>query len=353
MDTDPQPHPASPTGAAHVDYESPEDAHRTYGPELWANTVAEVVDPDLSESYQIQEEDSDERIMAKLKLQGMRVGAMGVAPAVFWPALTVILGVAILAIAFPDAVGSVLTTTNDWIVGTLGWYYMLVIGLFILFSVGVGLSRYGKITLGREGEKPEFGMLSWFSMLFAAGMGIGLVFYGVGEPLSYATFDPKPGWPTDEQTLQRLAMAQTFVHWGVHPWSIYAVIGLGLAYAIHRRGRPISIRWALEPLFGQRVKGWMGDVIDILAIFGTVFGIATSLGLGVNQIAAGMQAVGIVETADLVLLITLIVGITLIAILSVVSGVGRGIKWLSNINLGMAGLVLLTVLLLGPTLVLM
>lgn len=353
MDTDPQPHPASPTGAAHVDYESPEDAHRTYGPELWANTVAEVVDPDLSESYQIQEEDSDERIMAKLKLQGVRVGAMGVAPAVFWPALTVILGVAILAIAFPDAVGSVLTTTNDWIVGTLGWYYMLVIGLFILFSVGVGLSRYGKITLGREGEKPEFGMLSWFSMLFAAGMGIGLVFYGVGEPLSYATFDPKPGWPTDEQTLQRLAMAQTFVHWGVHPWSIYAVIGLGLAYAIHRRGRPISIRWALEPLFGQRVKGWMGDVIDILAIFGTVFGIATSLGLGVNQIAAGMQAVGIVETADLVLLITLIVGITLIAILSVVSGVGRGIKWLSNINLGMAGLVLLTVLLLGPTLVLM
>ena len=145
-------------------------------------------------------------------------------------------------------------------------------------------------------------------------------------------------------------MAQTFIHWGLHPWAIYAVIGLALAYAIHRRGRPVSIRWALEPLLGHRVKGWMGDVIDILAIFGTVFGIATSLGLGVQQISSGLQEIGLVGEVDNTFLVILIVVITFLATLSVISGVGAGIKWLSNINLSLAGLLLIAVLLLGPTL---
>ena len=123
-------------------------------------------------------------------------------------------------------------------------------------------------------------------------------------------------------------MAQTFIHWGLHPWAIYAVIGLALAYAIHRRGRPVSIRWALEPLLGHRVKGWMGDIIDILAIFGTVFGIATSLGLGVQQISSGLQAIGLVGEVDNTFLVILIVVITFLATLSVISGVGAGIKWL-------------------------
>src|SRR5690625_3115888 len=110
-------------------------------------------------------------------------------------------------------------------------------------------------------------------MLFSAGMGVGLVFYGVAEPLGYTTGSPKPGWDGEGVELSGLAMAQTFMHWGLHPWAVYAVIGLALAYAVHRRGRPVSIRWALEPIFGERVKGWIGDVIDVLAIFGTVFGI--------------------------------------------------------------------------------
>ncbi|HMR47794.1 MAG TPA: BCCT family transporter [Arachnia sp.] len=301
----------------------------------------------------IVEHDSDEQIDDKLRRQGVRLGRGGVAPAVFWPALAVIVVVAAVAILMPEATATVFGGVQDWIVASLGWYYVLLIGSFVAFVLFIGFSRLGTVKLGRDDEEPEFGLLSWFSMLFAAGMGIGLVFYGVGEPLIYATVAPKPGWEGDQADLAGLAMAQVFVHWGLHPWAIYAVIGLALAYAIHRRGRPVSIRWALEPLLGDRVKGWAGDLIDILAIFGTVFGIATSLGLGVQQISAGMQAIGIVDEADLSLLVILIVVITFLATLSVVSGIGAGIKWLSNINLSLAGLLMISMLLLGPTLFLL
>lgn len=301
----------------------------------------------------IAEHDSDEQIAGKLRRQGVRLGRGGVAPAVFWPALAVIVVVAAVAILAPEATATVFGGIQDWIVASLGWYYVLLVGSFVAFVLFVGFSRLGTVKLGRDDEEPEFGLLSWFSMLFAAGMGIGLVFYGVGEPLIYATVAPKPGWEGSQADLAGLAMAQVFVHWGLHPWAIYAVIGLALAYAIHRRGRPVSIRWALEPILGDRVKGWAGDLIDILAIFGTVFGIATSLGLGVQQISAGMQAIGIVDEADLSLLVILIVVITFLATLSVVSGIGAGIKWLSNINLSLAGVLMISMLLLGPTLFLL
>src|SRR5699024_2019269 len=159
---------------------------------------------------------------------------------------------------------------------------------FIAFVAFVGFSRFGEIRLGKDDEPPEYGVWSWFAMLFAAGMGIGLVFFGVAEPLMLSTTDPKPGTEGSPADLALMGTAQTFVHWGLHPWAIYGVIGLSLAYAVHRRGRPVSIRWALEPLIGERVKGWIGDVIDILAIVGTLFGVATSLGLGVQQIASGL-----------------------------------------------------------------
>jgi choline/glycine/proline betaine transport protein len=308
---------------------------------------------DLHEAEQLHEEDSDERITGKLRAQGVKLGPGGIAPRVFWPSFIIIVGIAIAAIAFPGAVGSALSAMNAWIVSTFGWYYMVVVAAFIVFSIFMISSKYGKVKLGNDDDKPEFGLLSWFAMLFAAGMGIGLVFYGVGEPLTYATFGPKPGWPEGETEKAGLAMAQTFVHWGLHPWAIYAVIGLALAYAIHRRGRPISIRWALEPLFGKAVKGWFGDLVDILAMFGTVFGIATSLGLGVQQISAGLQAIGILDTVDQLTLIVLIVVITFFATMSVVSGLGKGIKWLSNINLTMAGVLLVSMLALGPTLFLL
>ncbi|GAA1861865.1 BCCT family transporter [Brevibacterium marinum] len=304
----------------------------------------------LPQKLHIGEGDSDEEIAEKLRRQGVRIGKGMVAPRVFWPALIVIVAVAVLAIALPNGTGKAISGIQSWIVGDLGWYYMLIVGLFVAFAIFVGFSKYGKIRLGKDDDKPEFGVMSWFAMLFAAGMGIGLVFYGVAEPLTYATTGPKPGWAGGEVENAQMGMAQTFVHWGLHPWALYAVLGMALAYAIHRRGRPLSIRWALEPLLGNRVKGWAGDTIDVIAIFGTVFGIATSLGLGVQQISAGLKHIGVVGEYDNTFLVILIVIITFLATASVVSGVGAGIKWLSNINLTMAGVLLVTVLVLGPTL---
>ncbi|MFV0533824.1 MAG: BCCT family transporter [Cumulibacter sp.] len=307
----------------------------------------------LPPEVHLGEDDTDEAIVAKLQRHGVRLGKGMIAPGVFWPALLVILAIAIVAVAAPDFIGTVFTSVNDWIVTNLGWYYMLVVSGFVVIAIAIGVSRLGKIPIGRDGEEPEFSVLTWFAMLFAAGMGIGLVFYGVGEPLTYATVDPKPGWDGSQSEISALAMAQTFVHWGLHPWAIYAIIGLALGYAIHRRGRPVSIRWALEPLFGDRVKGRLGDLIDVLAIFGTVFGVATSLGLGVQQISSGMAHLGVVDEVDNVLLVVLIISITLLASISVLTGLGAGIKWLSNINLSFAGVLLISVLLLGPTIFLL
>lgn len=271
------------------------------------------------------------------------------APAIFWPALLIILAAALLAIIFPDATSGVLSAAQTGVVALFGPYYLLVVAAFVVFAVWMGLSRFGDIKLGKDDGVPEFRLLSWFAMLFAAGMGIGLVFWGAAEPLTFFV-NPKPGVEGDARDLAQAAMTQTYLHWGFHAWAIYAVVGLSLAYAIHRKGRPVSIRWALEPLLGNRVRGRAGDVIDIIAIVGTVFGVATSLGLGVQQIAAGLVQLGVFGESTNFLLVALILIITFIAVLSVVSGVGKGIKWLSNINLGMAAVFLISVLLLGPTL---
>jgi len=274
------------------------------------------------------------------------------APRVFFPALGIIVAVVIVAISFPVRTGQTLATMQAWVVESLSPFYIVLVAAFVVFSIWMGVSRFGDIRLGKDDDKPEFGLLSWFSMLFAAGMGIGLVFWGMSEPLTFFT-SPKPGVSGNAQELASAAMSQTFLHWGFHAWAIYAVVGLALAYSIHRKGHPVSIRWALEPLLGDRVRGRLGDAIDVIAIVGTLFGVATSLGLGVKQIAAGLSQLGIVGEVNNTLLVVLIIVITAIATVSVVSGVGKGIKWLSNINLGMAGLLLLAVLLLGPTLYLL
>src|SRR5699024_9775993 len=306
----------------------------------------------LPNEYRLHDQDSDARVAGKLKAQGVRLGRGLVAPAVFWPSLIVVGAFALFGIFFPDAADTALSSAQSWIVATFGWWYMLAIAAFIVFVLVISFSKYGKIKLGGPDDKPEFSTMSWFTMLFSAGMGVGLIFYGTGEPLIFAEVNPNPGWGDgDAGEMSHMAMAQTFVHWGLHPWAVYAVIGLAIAYAVHRRGRPVSIRWAFEPLLGDRVKGWIGDVIDILAIFGTLFGIATSLGLGAQQIASGLGAMGIVEdTGSNALLILIIIVITLLALVSVVSGLGRGIKWLSNFNISLAGVLLIAVLLLGPTL---
>jgi choline/glycine/proline betaine transport protein len=260
--------------------------------------------------------------------------------------------VVLVSIFFPTGTGEVLAQLQTLVVAGLGPYYLVLVAFMVIFALWMGLSRFGDIKLGQDDDEPEFKLMSWFAMLFAAGMGIGLVFWGAAEPLTYF-LEPKPGVSGGKPELAAAAMSQTFLHWGFHAWAVYAVVGLSLAYAIHRKGRPVSIRWALEPLLGDRVKGRLGDAIDVTAIVGTLFGVATSLGLGVKQIAAGLRHLGVVDSVSNTLLVILIVIITLIAIASVVSGVGKGVKWLSNINLGAAGLFLLAVLLLGPTMFLL
>ncbi|WP_082473713.1 BCCT family transporter [Curtobacterium sp. Leaf261] len=266
---------------------------------------------------------------------------------VFWPAAVVVLGFVALALIDPVATERVFAVVQSGIVRNFSWYYVLVAAAFVGFAVWVGFSRFGDIMLGKDTDEPEFSMVSWLSLLFAAGMGIGLVFYGVSEPLSHFG-SPRPGVTGTPSTLAQAAMTQTFLHWGLHAWGIYVVVGLALAYAIHRRGRPVSIRWALEPLLGDRVKGGWGNTIDVVALVGTLFGVATSLGLGVLQINAGLESMGLVEQSRVVQIV-LIVVVTGAAIVSLVTGVAKGMKILSNVNLLLAALLLVFLLIVGPT----
>jgi choline/glycine/proline betaine transport protein len=270
-------------------------------------------------------------------------------PTVFWPALAILAVVVVVSIAFPQRTGDAFSAAQSEVIGIFGWYYSLIVTGFVIFAIWVAVGRFGDIRLGPDDEDAEYGFLPWFSMLFAAGMGIGLVFWGAAEPLNFYS-SPKPGVEGDDVEIAHAAMSQTFLHWGLHAWAIYVVVGLGLAYAIHRKGRSVSLRWVLEPLLGDRVKGGLGDAIDVIAIVGTIAGVATSLGLGVSQIAAGLDYLGVVDGSSNTVLVVLIVGISIVATISVVSGLDVGIKWLSNINLGLAGLFALALLALGPTL---
>ncbi len=270
------------------------------------------------------------------------------APKVFLPALALIVVFAAVGVVAPTWLGDLLTRANGTVVTDLGWWYVAVVTGFVIFVLWIAASPLGRITLGREGEEPEFSRPSWFAMLFAAGMGIGLVFWGVAEPLNHFAAPP-PGVGTGDDEKARAAMDVSFLHWGLHAWAIYVVVGLAVAYAVHRKGRPVSIRWALEPLLGQRVRGFWGDLIDVVAIVGTLFGVATSLGFGVTQVGAGLEYLGLVDAASDALLVVLIVCITAVALTSVVTGLDKGIKRLSNINMGLAAGLLLLVLALGPT----
>jgi len=266
---------------------------------------------------------------------------------VFWPAAVIVTIFVAFAMLLPKATEAAFAAVQSSIVSNFNWYYVLLAAFFVVFCLWMGFSRYGSIKLGKDDDEPEFSLGSWFSLLFAAGMGIGLVFYGVSEPLSHFA-QPRPGVTGTDNQLAQQALSQTYLHWGVHAWSIYVVIGLALAYAIHRRGRPVSIRWALEPILGRRVRGGWGHAIDVIALVGTLFGVATSLGLGVLQISAGLESAGFVESSEL-LNVGIIVVITGFVLFSVLSGVGKGMKWLSNFNLALAAALVVFVLIVGPT----
>ncbi|MBG0717054.1 BCCT family transporter [Microbacterium sp. 2C] len=267
---------------------------------------------------------------------------------VIGPAAAVTLPFSLFAIIFPTHAETFFGTIQAAIVDGFSWYYVLITAFFVAFCLFLGFSRYGDIKLGRDDDELEFSTTAWFSLLFAAGMGIGLVFYGVSEPLSHFV-DPKPGVTGTPAQLAQSALTQTYLHWGVQAWAIYVVVGLALAYAIHRRRRPLSIRWALEPVLGRHVRGGWGNAIDAIALVGTLFGVATSLGLGVMQISSGLDSAGIVNDPGLVEQIVIIVVITGGVLFSVLSGVTKGMKWLSTINLVLAALLLLYVLFAGDT----
>ncbi len=267
---------------------------------------------------------------------------------VIGPAAAVALAFSAFAIAFPTQAETFFGTIQAAIVDGFSWYYVLITAFFVAFCLFLGFSRFGDIKLGRDDDEPEFSTPAWFSLLFAAGMGIGLVFYGVSEPLSHYV-SPKPGVTGTPAQLAQSALTQTYLHWGVQAWAIYVVVGLALAYAIHRRRRPLSIRWALEPVLGPRVRGGWGNAIDAIALVGTLFGVATSLGLGVMQISSGLDSAGIISDPGIVEQIVIIAVITAGVLFSVLSGVTRGMKWLSSINLVLAALLLLYVLFAGDT----
>jgi len=274
---------------------------------------------------------------------------------VFWPAAAIVIVFVVAAAVWPTTMNDdVMAPVQMWIVEWFGSYYTLLVTGFVAFSLWIGLGHFGDIKLGKDDDEPEFGVLSWFCMLFAAGMGIGLVFWGVAEPLSHYAGVPNraagaPSGMTDEGVHESLVT--TFLHWGLHPWAIYVVVGVAIAYAVHRKGKPVSIRWTLQPIFGNKVRGWIGDVVDIAAIVGTLFGVATSLGLGVLQIGSGLSFLEIIGgDPGKIVYIVLIGAITLMATVSVVTGVRRGIRWLSNINMGLAAVLLFFVAVAGASL---
>jgi len=259
-------------------------------------------------------------------------------------------GIAIAFLVWGFVSTSSLATASNkaltWVMEDTGWLFVLTASAIVVFVIWLAASRYGDIPLGRDDEEPEFRTVSWVAMMFSAGMGIGLMFYGVGEPISHFTTAP-PG--TGEAGSVQTAMATTLFHWTLHPWGIYAVVGLAIAYGTYRKGRVQLISAAFEPILGARANGGWGRVIDMLAIFATLFGSAASLGLGALQIGTGLTIVTSIGTVGNAVLIGIIAVLTVAFILSAVSGVARGIQWLSNINMVLALSLALFLFIGGPT----
>jgi len=267
-------------------------------------------------------------------------------PAVAFPAALLILLLVVFATAFHDQAQRTFTRLQDWIIINASWFYILTVALILISVVFLAVSRYGDIKLGPDHSEPEYSNAAWFAMLFAAGMGIGLMFFGVAEPVMHFT-QPPVGEP-DTVSAAKEALKLTFFHWGLHAWSIYAIVALMLAFFSYRHGLPLTLRSALYPLIGRHIHGPLGHAVDIFAIIGTVFGIATSLGFGVLQINSGLHLLFGWPVNQLVQISLIVVTATL-ATLSLVSGLNKGIRLLSEVNLGLAAFLLLFVLIFGPT----
>ncbi len=269
--------------------------------------------------------------------------------------LVVIGGVAVLAVVAWAALGKrsfdrVSTTALSWVLSNFAWLFVIAADVFLVLCVVIAVSRYGRIRLGTDDAQPEFGNLAWIAMMFSAGMGIGLMFYGVGEPLQHFVVPPPgSGVSAGSPAAARTALEYSFFHWTLHPWAIYGMAGLALAYAGFRKGRGNRLSSAFVPLLGaERAAGWPGRAIDLLAVFATVFGTATSLGLGALQVSKGLNiTTGVKDSTSLELVI--IASLSAAFVLSAFSGLHKGVKWLSTLNIALAACLMLFVFLLGPT----
>ena len=257
-----------------------------------------------------------------------------------------------------ELANDIYSAVRGWIEATLSWYYVVIIVGLMLFCILLMFSRFGSIRLGDDDSRPEFSNFSWFAMLFSAGVGIGILFFGVAEPVFYFDNSGAFGYPNNphadvagatamDMTRAVHAMRVTYFHWGFHAWAVYVVVGLCLAYFGFRKKLPLTMRSSLYPIIGDRIYGPVGHGVDLLAVFGTVFGVATSLGLGVSQMATGLNVLFGVDSG-IVTQILLIAGISVIATLSAVSGVGKGIRIISEWNIWLSIVLLAFFLFAGP-----
>ena len=266
---------------------------------------------------------------------------------VFLPAVAVILLLVVGTISNPDLAADLFSATLAWITTTFGWFYMLSVAFFLVFIVVVACSSWGNIKLGPDHADPQYSFPAWFAMLFSAGYGIALLFFGVAEPVLHYASPPSGAGETINAARQAMQIA--FFHWGFHIWAIYGLVGLVLAYFAFRHGLPLSIRSALYPLIGERIYGPIGHAVDVFAILGTMFGIATTLGLSVAQINAGLNYLWPQIPVNVTVQIIAIIVITGLAIISVVAGMDKGVKRLSMLNMGLAVALMLFVFSVGPT----
>ncbi|MEL7834551.1 BCCT family transporter [Fodinibius sp. Rm-B-1B1-1] len=269
---------------------------------------------------------------------------------VFWPSVVLIFSMIVTTLVMGEQAETMFSAAQSYISNNFGWLFILSVNTFLIFSLVIAFSRFGNIRLGGADAKPEFSTMAWFAMLFSAGMGIGIMFWSVAEPI-YHYLSP-PMAPEESVEAARQAMSLTYLHWGFHAWGIYAIVALSLAFFAFNKGLPLSFRSVFHPVLGDRIEGWIGDVIDILAVLATLFGLATSLGLGVKQVSAGLNH--LFATPDTVWLqVGLIVGITMVATLSVILGIDKGVRVLSEANIRIAVLFLVFMLIVGPTIYIM
>ena len=262
------------------------------------------------------------------------------------PLAVIVAAVVGWGLAAPDSFSAFADSAFSWVIENLGWAFVLGGTIFVAFVIVIALSGFGRIRLGSADERPEFKTTSWIAMMFAAGMGIGLMFYGASEPLAMY-LDGVPGHNEHEVGT---AMAQTMFHWTLHPWAVYAILGLAIAYSTFRLGRKQLLSSAFIPLIGEKAaNGWLGKLIDGFAVFATIFGTACSLGLGALQISSGLEASGFVDNPSTKLTIGIVAVLTLAFLLSAMSGVSKGIQWLSNANMVIAAILAIFVFVLGPT----